>query len=243
MQHLTIANGKIWLDLSAGLAKHRCLARHRGLIWLYVAAGFFLSVVGGFAASITWGAATTISGDTDVYTNGTALYAYYWGSGNKVVNGVTFTASSAVTPWGNISFSSGFSADYGAFSAAAAPFTNLSSAYQAVLTGGDYGASPGTVTLNGLTIGHSYSMQIWISDPRSCCGAGRTETISGTSVTITYQNPTQTGGVGQYSVGTFVANSTSQSSRLPARPSSSTRSACVTMAFMFLHRRLSPRRG
>ena len=28
------------------------------------------------AASITWGAATTISGDTDVSTSGTLVYAY-----------------------------------------------------------------------------------------------------------------------------------------------------------------------
>jgi len=75
--NLVIANHKIKSSLPIGSIVGRPPEWHRGLIWLYVAAGFFLSVVGGFAASITWGAATTISGDTDVYTNGTALYAYY----------------------------------------------------------------------------------------------------------------------------------------------------------------------
>jgi len=203
---LTIVADRI---VGAGKCRRR---RGRGGIWGALAVGLHLAAPAGYAAAITWGNPVTISGDTDVYTNGTAQYAYYQGSGNQTINGVTFTPSSAVTPWGNVSFSAGFSTVYTAYTAATAPFSALSTAYKTVLQGGDYGAAPGTVTLSGLTVGHAYAVQIWLSDPRSA-GVGRSETVSspgGNAVTLTYNSTGAVGGVGQYVVGFFVANSTNQ---------------------------------
>lgn len=164
------------------------------------------------AGPITWGPATTVSGNADVSTTGTPLYAYFRGGANQTVNGVTFTAEPGGQTWGNVSFS-GFGNDYTAFVSATAPFGSLSSAYSNVLSGGVYGGTgSGTVTLNGLTFGHAYSVQIWINDARSY-GAGRNGTATssgGNSVTLNYNSTGAAGGVGQTAVGTFVAGATSQ---------------------------------
>ena len=165
------------------------------------------------AATITWGTATTIGADTDVITNGTALYAYSGGLATATtnVNGATFTQGSGFAAWGNVSFTSGFTANNTtAFGVATSPFQDLSPAYTNVLRGAAYGGTAaGTVTLNGLTVGHDYSVQIWVNDSRSA-GSGRTETISSSAVTLDYNNYDAAGGVGQYVVGYFAADSTSQ---------------------------------
>ena len=185
----------------------------RALAVLAVATALFVAALAprsAGAATIYWGSATTISADTDVYTNGTALYAYTGGTANTV-NGVAFTAGSGFATWGNASFTSGFTANSAtAFWIAASPFQDLSPAYTNVLRGAAYGGTTaGTVTLNGLTLGHDYSVQIWVNDPRSA-GSGRTETINGSAVTLDYNSSDVAGGVGQYVVGYFTAGSTSQ---------------------------------
>ena len=173
-----------------------------------------LAPVTASAATITWGTATTISADTDVNTNGTALYAYAGGvtTASTNVNGATFTAGSGFAAWGNVSFTAGFTAFNGtAFTIAASPFQDLTNNYKTVLVGAAYGGTAaGTVSLNGLTPGHDYSVQIWVNDPRAA-GNGRTETITGSSVTLDYNNYDAAGGVGQYSIGVFAADSTNQS--------------------------------
>ena len=162
------------------------------------------------AATITWGSATTITADADVNTNGTALYAYTGGSANTV-NGVAFTAGTGFAAWGSVSFTSGFTANSAnAFAVAADPFQQLSVAYTNVLRGGAYGGTAaGTVTLNGLTVGRDYSVQIWVNDSR-LAGNGRTETINGTTVTLDYNSADALGGVGQYAIGYFTADNTNQ---------------------------------
>lgn len=57
------------------------------------------------AQTIFWGAPTTISGDTDVSTLGTGLYAYTGGTSNGLINGVAFTASTSTTAWGSVGLS------------------------------------------------------------------------------------------------------------------------------------------
>lgn len=185
----------------------------RALAVLAVATAIFVAILAprsAGAATIYWGSATTISADTDVYTNGTALYAYTGGAANTV-NGVAFAAGSGFAAWGSVSFTSGFTANSAtAFWIAASPFQDLSPAYTNVLRGAAYGGTAaGTVTLNGLTAGHDYSVQIWVSDPRSA-GSGRTETINGSAVTLDYNSFDAAGGVGQYVVGYFTSGSTSQ---------------------------------
>jgi len=162
------------------------------------------------AGPIAWGPATTVSADTDVYTNGTAAYAYA-GTATSV-NGVAFSAGTGFAAWGSVSFTSGFTGSSAAgFTAAAAPFNSLSTVYSSILTGAAYGGTAaGTVTLTNLTVGHDYAVQIWVNDPR-IGGSGRSETINGTSVSLDYNNTDVAGGYGQYSVGTFAATNASQS--------------------------------
>jgi len=170
--------------------------------------------VGSFSTSpITWGTNVTISGDADVFTNGTLLYAYDWASTNNIVNGIAFTGTSSANA-GNVSIS-GIGNNYQGFKSSSAPFANLSAAYRSILVGGEYATTTNvtaTVTLNNLTVGHVYAVQIWVSDPRASGGeAGRTEAATGENqVTLAYNVPPSPGGVGQYSIGVFTATSDSQ---------------------------------
>ena len=91
---------------------------------------------------------------------------------------------------------------------------NLSTAYQAVLKGGAWtnSATPATVTLNGLTSGHQYAMQLWVVDDRSLA-SGRTETITssnGNTRTLVYNTTGTNGGVGQFTTGIFTASAATQ---------------------------------
>ena len=78
----------------------------------------------------------TVSADTDVLTNGTLAYAYDWGTNTAAttVNTVGFTGSSSITGASTnvtITVSTSTIGNNGTTfgSGAAAPFTNLSSAY------------------------------------------------------------------------------------------------------------------
>jgi hypothetical protein len=174
---------------------------------------FFLSAVLSHAQGITWGTNMTVSGDSDVFTDGTLLYACDWANTNNTVNGIAFTGTSSANS-GNVSIS-GIGSNYQGFNSASQPFAGLSADYRSILVGGEYATSAGataTVTLNGLTSGRIYAVQIWVSDPRANGGeVGRTETATGANqVTLAYNIPPSPGGVGQYSIGVFTATSSSQ---------------------------------
>ncbi len=176
------------------------------------------------AATISWGTPTTVSGDTDVATTGAFICAYTGGGTGGTVNGEIFTAGNSGTAWGaNVTLTS-FGSSYSSFGGnTSSPWSGLSASYQSVLQCGAYGgAAAGTVTLNNLTAGHSYIVQIWVNDSRSGV-TGRTETTggSGDAVTLTYNSLNAQGGVGQYSIGYFVADSTSQSFTLTPNSSGS----------------------
>ena len=169
-------------------------------------------------AQVTWGASSTIAADSDVITNGTQLYAFDWGNNSVTVNGVGFVGTSSTGGGGadlNIAASNGnINNNATAFgSTSAAPFTNLSSAYQEILKGGDYASSGSatlTVTLNSLTTGHEYAVQLWVNDDRPG-EATRTEAVSSSnSITLAYNAIQAGGGVGQYGIGVFTASSGSQ---------------------------------
>ena len=183
----------------------------RKLVWLLWTVGLCLAAASGSAGSITWGPATTISGDTDVTNSGNALYAYAGGA--VTVNGVSFTAAANGSTWGNVSYTSlgGFNAVFGA---TAAPFSGLSTAYKTALATAAWGSgTAGTVTLNGLTSGHAYTVQIWVNDSRGSYQY-RYETVTstgGNTVTLYFApNSNSAGAVGQFVVGTFTASGTSQ---------------------------------
>ncbi len=176
-----------------------------------------------FAQAITWGTNATISADSDVFTNGTLLYAYDWANANATVNGITFTGTSSANA-GNVTIS-GIGSNYAGFTSTSAPFSNLSAAYHSILVGGEFAPTTNltaTITLKNLAAGHVYAVQIWVGDPRASGGeAGRTEVAMGTNqVTLSYNIPPVPGGVGQYSIGVFTATGSSETFTLFSNGSS-----------------------
>lgn len=172
---------------------------------------------------ITWGTATTIVNDSDVSTNGTFLYAYHWAPGNQTLNGVTFTGTNSVTAGGSDVGLSGFAANTAtSFTSTAEPFASLSSTYKATLVGSNYNSGATvTVTLKNLTVGNQYEAQVWCADPRAF-GTGRFATlssVSGNSLALDYNSTDAVGGLGQYSIGTFIADAATQTFTIVASTS------------------------
>ncbi len=94
----------------------------------------------------------------------------------------------------------------------ASPFAGLSVAYENILVGADYASSANatfTVTLRNLVVGRSYAVQVWVNDSRSGSTATRNEVV-GSSVTLAYNVQQAGGGVGQFSIGLFMASATNQ---------------------------------
>ena len=170
---------------------------------------FFIFFAVGAATSIV---SATIAADTDVSTNGTLVYACT-GAGTPItVNNVAFAAgfAPAVTISGVLTSTPN---SYGG--GASAPWSGLSTNYQTALQSGIYTGTNTTltVTLNCLTPGHSYSVQLWVNDSRSGATAGRTENVSsagGNSVTLAYNTSQAQGGVGQFTIVTFTADAARQ---------------------------------
>jgi hypothetical protein len=168
------------------------------------------------AQTIDWGAATGITGDADLVTSGTYLDAFLTNTSQVApitVDGITFNpalgSSSTSGTDGIISFNvtSGTNNQYSftTFSnpAASAAFTALMKAGGVFQTGG---AGAGTVTISNLTLGNTYSVQVfnWADDS----DAGLT-TLSGSN-SVTLSNLNGAGGVGtngEFATGTFVATS------------------------------------
>ena len=159
------------------------------------------------AATVVWGAAQNITGDSDVANNGTFNRAYVFGNVTWTVNGVTFGAFTANASGDTMSFpnqDAGFGAD-------GTPYRDLSTAYQNLLYYGAwaYPSNTATITLNNLTIGYNYQVQIFANDSRTE-GYGRSMALTGSSTVLDYNTTEAVGGVGQFAIGTFTADSTSQ---------------------------------
>lgn len=147
---------------------------------------------------VTWNTPGTIAGDTEVATVGTTVFAYYWNGGPRTVNGVSFTG-----PGAGITVSSPISGPYTDY---ARGLTGLSADYTAVVAGGIYQSGSFSITLNGLTVGNDYLVQIWVDDSRNL-GSLRAETVSGGGITSgALSFPANAAGApGQYVIGTFTA--------------------------------------
>jgi hypothetical protein len=159
------------------------------------------------AATVVWGAAQNITGDSDVANNGTFNRAYIFGNIPWTVNGVTFGAFTGNASGDTMSFpnqDAGFGAD-------GTPYRDLSTAYQNLLYYGAwaYPSNTATITLNNLTIGYNYQVQIFANDSRTE-GYGRSMALTGSSTVLDYNTTEAVGGVGQFAIGTFTADSTSQ---------------------------------
>jgi VPDSG-CTERM motif len=176
-------------------------------------------------ASITWSAPQDITGDSDVSTNGSLVGAFNLGNGppsslsspgSPTVNGVTFqefavpngTTTSATMGNFTMTSANNFDSRNGNAASADPPFANLSAGYQTLLAS-FVGQSPWTLTISGLTLGTQYEFQWWINFSSAGANDHTSATARGT-VTLGW-NPSDTdGGVGQFALGTFTANATTQ---------------------------------
>lgn len=190
------------------------------------------------AATITWNAAQGITGDSDVSTAGDFAYAfnlagrtgtnpnYTWV--DVTLNGVTFsgTTNTGVAnkfSWAVTAGASSFNTTaYMPTYNPAGPAGELSSDYRTLLTsairadnatGNVSGAA--TLTLLGLTVGHEYQVQVWSNDSRwsgdAYANSVSLSSLGGASVTLDTNTATSGGGgLGQYVIGTFVADGASQ---------------------------------
>jgi hypothetical protein len=180
------------------------------------------------AAPITWGSPQTVSGDSDVSTTGSLVYAFTFGGTaappSATVNGVTFSPfrvpggiiTSATVGSVTISESPGKLFASNAFGSSSAPYSGLSTDYKAILGSGAYADLPAsiTVTLGGLTSGQDYLVQWWTNNASNAAilGAAFTNTtaLATNSVTLDANTTNAVGGLGQFAIGTFTASGTSQ---------------------------------
>ncbi len=165
------------------------------------------------AASIAWNPPVTVTGDTDVATSGSLLYAGGFSGTTATVNSVPFAGSIS----GNITVSGSAGTVGNAFAGGTSlPWAGLSANYQTLLAGGTYANNntPLTVTLNNLAVGSNYLVQVWVNDSRSGTVASRTEGVAspgGNAVTLVYNSTQAQGGVGQSVLGGFTADAVTQS--------------------------------
>jgi hypothetical protein len=184
---------------------------------LFVCAAVLLALAApARAATITWGAATNISGDADVSTLGTLVAAFNIGGpgiGATTVNGVLFNPfalSGAVAVNGNFTFAipTAFASNNNVGSALN-PFASLSASYRTLLSSaaGDF-TTPFTLTMAGLTVGQTYQFEWWFNFSTGL--SSPTTATAGNSVTLNSNTIGQAGGLGQFAIGTFTADAASQ---------------------------------
>ena len=207
--------------------------RSRGCVALVLLALAAAAVTGASvsAGPIAWGSAQNISGDSDVSTNGTLLYAYNFGTASvasTTVNGVTFGpfvvvdfGTTATVGDVTITESPDFLYAYNVAGSSIAPFANLSSAYKALLNEAASAGVSATITLQlgGLTPGQSYEFQWWANNSSTADNWFVTNASAGNAVSVsantlgsnTGQGSGIDGGTGQFAIGTFTADTTSYS--------------------------------
>jgi hypothetical protein len=174
------------------------------------------------AALITWSAPTTISGDGDVSTTGTLVGAFNLGGtgvASPTVNTVPFsglvTSGTSVTS-GDFNLAATALSSDNFTGATFAPFASLSAPYRSLL--GDAGTSTGpplTLTISSLSVGVSYQFQFWTNFSGFIDVLTLTTATAGASVTLHPQisagaGPLGEGGLGQFAIGTFLADAPTQ---------------------------------
>ena len=179
------------------------------------------------AALFSWGAATNIANDSDVLSTGALVGAFNVGDGavpSATVNGVAFSpfaVNSSVGPVSNVSVGNFnlatadfFASDNTLYGSANSPFSGLSSGYQSLLrsatTVSNFAINPATfsLTMSSLTLGHQYKFE-WFAST-SLPGSIMHASAAGSTVTLNDNVSGLDGGLGQYAIGTFTADSASQ---------------------------------
>ena len=170
-------------------------------------------------AVITWSAPQNIAGDSDVITGGSLVGAFNVGDTGvsaATVNGVTFNpfalggASSGTIGNFTLATTDIFLSDNVFHDSTAAPFTNLSAGYKTLLASATLTATPAnfTLTMSGLTLGHQYKFQWFVNT--SGPGAQLHLASAGNTVALSDNVSNLDGGLGQFVVGTFVADALSE---------------------------------
>ncbi|MDD5673609.1 MAG: SUMF1/EgtB/PvdO family nonheme iron enzyme [Chitinivibrionales bacterium] len=188
------------------------IPRRIGCVAAFIAMVVCLNVASVFAATITWGSPAYVKDSTDVSTTGTLKYAYVWRGTDHTLNGVLFKGTGSSTNVGT----SPYDLTIAPVSGSIAPGIDImafrtpdgiTGSYGDILQAGlfvDY-ADKYTISLNNLTSGHNYQIQIWSCD--SYYDGGNTTITCGDSVVLD-KNKTNTTGPGQYVIGTFTAGAT-----------------------------------
>src|SRR4051794_10344507 len=172
------------------------------------------------AATIVWGGPQNITGDNDVSTSGALVGAFNVGTTNvasTTINGVPFQSFAIPTgpggaTVGNFAINSGgtFVSSNTTFGTALAPFNSLSSSYQTLLRAGTFNQQGFALVLSGLAAGAQYQFQWWANFSSAASATLVSTATAGNSVSL-FDNVTNTnGGLGQWAIGTFTADSATQ---------------------------------
>ena len=169
---------------------------------------------------ITWGSPTNISGDTNVSTDGTLVAAFNMNGPDVTVNGVTFAsftfpfmATTATNGAFTFTESPGHMLAASGLGSTSAPFSNLSSSYQTLLSTAVTTDDNNTLTLtiSGLTVGHQYEFEFFLNGSNSAGTDNFRTTASAPNPVSLDDNTTNAiGGTGQYVIGTFNCGSVNE---------------------------------
>jgi len=177
------------------------------------------------AATVIWDAPSPITGDSDVCTDGTLVAAYNFGDvgvAGSIVSGVGFApfevpnneqfasvgVFSLATETGGYFYSSNI--DLGSL---LDPFASLSLPYQEILSSAcsvdAFGRSKLLLTMGGLSPGQQYIVEFWSSSSTSYFTNVTNKTVytAGNATSLDSNTVDQVGGVGQWVIGTFQADS------------------------------------
>ncbi|MGZ5005174.1 MAG: hypothetical protein ACXV8H_06615 [Chthoniobacterales bacterium] len=194
----------------------------RSLFLRTLVASILLSFSANFAraASVTWSTPQQISGVTDVSTTGNLVGAFNVGGtgvpSTAPINGVvfqSFAAPGGAGSSGNFAMSPGGGGVFTNNSGGSAnnPFASLPSAYQTLLMSWVIPLfDPVSLTISGLTIGAQYQFQFWSNDSSDQFSYQITAT-AGNSITLGSNDGHANGGLGEWVIGSFTADATSQS--------------------------------
>lgn len=164
------------------------------------------------AGTISWIGPTTIAGNSDIEKGGATVFAYSGGTADSV-NGVTFIptlSASLNNSWLQLTGFTGLNT--GIFTTTSNNFAALSPVYKNIIKGGVYNnGAVATVKLKNLVVGRNYTVQIWVSDPRSGAPTNRYAVVDSTGPILPYNDAQVEGGVGSYAVGSFTADAATQS--------------------------------
>lgn len=175
------------------------------------------------AASVQWGKPRSITagpnGPSDVSTDGTLVGAFNLVGSSTIVNGVNFENF----PVGNITNTVGnFTVSHpdktilpSAKGSAQTPYMDVVAAYRALLADAAVVQHQRELylTMNGLTVGQAYQVQLWLNDSQSFNPPGFTFPVlanAGNSVLLDPNTSLFDGGLGQHVIGIFIADAASQ---------------------------------